>query len=99
MTPLDLAKSNPAAFRPGFLVWLASNLHIWTAFRREADKVWSRGRRHYSARTIGEVLRHESFLSEKFGEWKLNNIRFPDLARLYLLTYPNRAGFFETRSR
>lgn len=99
MNALDLAKSNRLAFRKGFLSWLADNLHVWSAFRREADKVWSRGRRHYSARTIGEVLRHESFLAERCGEWKLNNIHFPDLARLYLLTYPNRAGFFETRSR
>lgn len=99
MTPLDLAKSKPAAFRPGFLVWLAENGHIWTAFRRESDKAWSRGRRHYSARTVIEYLRHETMIAQKAGAWKIDGNNVADLARLYLLTYPNRAGFFETRSR
>ena len=93
------AKANPEAFRPGFIAWLADNLHVWAAFRREANRIWNRGRRHYSARTIGEVLRHESALSENGSEWKLNNTIFPDLARLYLLAYPRRQGFFELRTQ
>ena len=51
------ARANASLFREGFLAWLATNAHVWLAFEREADKVWNRGRRHYSARTIGEVLR------------------------------------------
>ena len=50
------ARANASLFREGFLAWLATNAHVWLAFEREADKVWNRGRRHYSARTIGEVL-------------------------------------------
>lgn len=94
-----LARENADAFRPGFVAWLADNLHVWAAFKREADRIWSRGRRHYSARTIGEVLRHESALADTGSEWKLNNVVFPDLARLYLLTHPERDGFFELRTQ
>lgn len=96
---LALAQANAGMFRPGFADWLADNLHVWAAFKREANRIWARGRRHYSARTIGEVLRHESALAEVGSEWKLNNTIFPDLARLYLLAYPERDGFFELRTQ
>lgn len=94
-----IARANASIFRDGFIAWLAVNAHVWIAFEREADKVWNRGRRHYSARTIGEVLRHESALAESGSEWKLNNVVFPDLARLYALVHPDRAGLFEFRGR
>lgn len=96
-TAYDLAVANKGKFRAGFLPWLAENAHVWLAFKREADRIWNRGRRHYSARTIGEVLRHESALAENGSEWKLNNVIFPDLARLYLLANPEREDFFELR--
>lgn len=84
-------------YREDFSEWLLDNQHIWRAFVREADKVWNRGRRHYSARTIIEVLRHESTLSEASGEYKINGNYVPDLARLYQETHPDRASLFETR--
>ncbi len=92
-----LANQHAGVFRAGFLTWLTENMHVWAAFQREANRIWARGRRHYSARTIGEVLRHESALAENGSEWKLNNSHFPDLARLYLLVHPEREGFFELR--
>lgn len=94
---LALVRAHANQFRPGFLTWISENRHVYTAFAREADRIWQRGRRHYSARTIGEVLRHESALAEKDSEWKLNNCVFPDLARLYVIANPARAGFFEFR--
>ena len=86
-------------FRRDFLGWLSANYSVWLAFEREADRVWDRGRRHYSARTIGEYLRHESALRETQNEhgWKLSDWWWPDLARLYMLLHPERTGFFETR--
>lgn len=84
-------------YRHDFASWLLQNPHIWQAFAAKADAVWNRGRRHYSARTIVEVMRHESMLAEVGGEWKINNVFAPDLARLYMQTYPDRAGLFETR--
>ena len=84
-------------YRAGFPEWLILNPHIWAAFAREASRIWDRGRRHYSARTIVEVLRHESALAEVGGEWKITNNVIPDLARLYVQTYPERASLLEFR--
>lgn len=72
---------------------------IWSAFKHEANRIYSRGRRHYSARTILEWLRHESMVAEIEPQWKLNNNYAPDMARLWLLIYPERVGFFELRSQ
>lgn len=86
-------------FRPCFVSWLSENLNVWHAFNREANKVWDRGRRHYSARTIIEYLRHETGLTDNGSEFKINGNNVSDLARLYALMYPDRAGFFEFRRR
>lgn len=86
-------------FRSDDLDWVTRNYHVWEAFEREANKVWDRGRHHYSARTIGEYLRHESALREDENEhgWKINDHCWPSLARLYVLMYPERFCFFERR--
>ena len=94
---LDLVRQDRENFLPGFAVWLAENLHVWRAFEREADRVWARGRRHWSARTIIEYLRHETALSDSGADFKVNNVAAPDLARLYRLRYPERADLFDTR--
>lgn len=93
----DTAIANPDAFRAGFLPWLADNLHVWAAFEREANRIWKRGRRHWSARTILEYLRHQAAITDTGDTFRLNNNSQGDLARLYLLVYPERIGFFETR--
>jgi hypothetical protein len=105
----ELALRNAVHFSPGFPLWLRENAHIWVAFEREATRAWAargglaaatRGKMpHYSARTIVEVLRHHSMLREAGGGWKINDHCVPELARLYHLLYPSRAGFFETRAR
>ena len=97
MTPLSLVLASPAQFRHDFAPWLAQNGHVWARFEQEAHKIRARGRTHYSARTIVEVLRHESVLSEADSTFKLNDHNTPDLARLYLLTHPDAGDFFATR--
>jgi hypothetical protein len=87
------------SFRDGFQAWLVANTAVWHAFEREANRVWNRGRRHYSARTLIEYLRHNTALADDDIEFKLNNNSAPDLARLYHLVYPGRADLFETRGR
>ena len=86
-------------FRDGDLDYVARNYHVWEAFEREANRVWESGRRHYSARTIGEYLRHESALrqEEPDEDFKLNNNIYPSLARIYMAMHPERFGFFERR--
>jgi hypothetical protein len=86
-------------FRADFMDWLITNWHVWLAFEHEADRIWGMGRRHYSARTIYEYLRHDTTVKEGPNELelKLNNNVVPDLARLYILMHPDRDGFFERR--
>lgn len=87
-----------AVFCDDFPDWLEQNFTIWERFECEANAIYSSGRKHYSARTIGEFIRHETALQAAAdGDWKINNNRFPDLARLWLHLYPERAGFFELR--
>lgn len=93
----NLIRENLDVFLPGFDLWLRDNRHIWTAFEREANRAWARGRRTYSARTIIEYLRHETALADTGADWKINGNNVPDLARLYRLRHPDRAGLFETR--
>lgn len=90
---------NAATFRPDFPEWLDPHFELWEAFEHEANTVWAEGHRHYGARTLWEVMRHHTRHRERSGDWKLNNNRAPDLARLYRLMYPERDGFFETRGR
>lgn len=94
---LRRVSENPARFRPGFGVWLAQHYELWEHYEREANSVWGEGIRHYASRTIWEVMRHHTRHREKSGEYKLNNNWAPCLSRLYLLLYPERDGFFETR--
>ena len=95
-----IAQAKEGQFRPDFRNWLQQNFVVWEAFEAEADRIWNRGRRHYSARTIGEWLRHETAAREGPNEhgWKLNDHAWPDLARLYMLVHPERSGFFERRT-
>lgn len=92
----EVLQANLDQFRKGFDAWLEGNQHVWRRFAEEADKVRAR-RDRYSARTIIEVLRHESALADTDTSFKLNDHNTPDLARLYLLTRPDAEGFFETR--
>jgi hypothetical protein len=95
---MALANANPATFPPGFVAWLVANPHIWEAFVKQAFAVIARGYRHYSARTIIEVLRHHTALTEKsLGGLKLNDHSCPYLSRLFALRYPQHRRFFSFR--
>jgi hypothetical protein len=94
---LDMARRHSFQFTPDFLAYLPDNLHIYQRFEREALRVARRGRTHYSARTIIEVLRHESALRESGDAWKLNDHNTPYLARLFALMNPAHAKMFEFR--
>lgn len=96
--PVFMAQLHADLFTRDFLAYLPENLHVFEAFEREALKVAARGFKHYSARTIVEVLRHHSALAETGdGPWKLNDWRTPYLARLFALMQPGHADLFEFR--
>ena len=52
---LNLVENNPEMFRRGFREWLMENAGIWRAFENEAERVWAKGRTHWSAHTIIRV--------------------------------------------
>lgn len=89
----------PGRYRVDFRHWVATNFHIVKRFVHEADLVAATGRAHYSARTIGEVLRHQTALRGDDAQFKLNDHWWPDCARLWMALRPEHAGFFETRGR
>lgn len=89
--------NNQHLFTPGFDVWLTQNWHVWREFVRQADAIYRRGFKHYSARTILHWMRHHTAISESGSDWKLNNNISPDLARLYVVMRPDREHFFEFR--
>ncbi len=93
-----LINQSETPYRRDFPSYLADNFHVFKAFERETDKIWNRGRRHYSGRTIIEVLRHESALADDDHQFKLNNNWTPDLCRLYMQFHPERVDIFETRT-
>jgi hypothetical protein len=97
-TVRSIVEANSSLFRSDFPEWLAANKLIFRRFVKEADLIWAKGRQHYSARTIGEYLRHETALREQGTTYKLNDHVWPDLARLYLLIRPGREEFFSLRS-
>jgi hypothetical protein len=83
-------------FTHDFGDWLAENMSIYREFERQARLIASR-RDRYSARTIAEVIRHNSLLAEQGGPWKINNNRIPDMARLFSALHPEHDGFFQLR--
>ena len=101
---IEIAKSavlcNELKFNMAFYDWLLDNWHVFEYFEMAATRTWDAGFRHYSARTIVEVMRHRSNIRE-IGDkpWKINNDIVPEMARLYMILHPDQDGFFEFRER
>jgi hypothetical protein len=91
---LEQVARTPEAFRNDFPDWLDRNWHVYVAFSEAADNVRRHGWKHYSARTIMEVLRHQSNVREVDGDYKIGNNAIPDCARLYITQNPGTEGFF-----
>ena len=95
---LAIVASAPEHFRSDFLKWLDENFHVYNEFERRAQTLHIRGRAHYGARALWESMRFDSAIGELKGEFKLNDHRPPDVARLCMLANPPMKGMFETRS-
>lgn len=96
--PASVAMRHAELFRKDFISWLRDNRHVYREFERRAIQV-AGFRDHYGARTIIEVMRHETAIRQLGDEYKLNDHYTPDLARLFSLCNPSHAGLFEFRSR
>lgn len=97
----EILAKHGSVFLTDMTEWLShsANWLIWSAFERQATAAWAMGHKRYSARTIGEVIRHHTALSDSGADFKVNDHLWPDLARLHMLVHPERAGFFELRGR
>lgn len=86
-------------FRKDYYTWLNENWHVYEYFERSATKVWESGFKHYSHRTIWEVMRHRTNVREISGNFKLNDHYIRDCAQLYLLRHPEHQGLFYLKRR
>jgi len=79
--------------------YLDENPNVYWMFEREALRMWRRGFKHYSARTIMEYLRHNSALeADPTRVFKVNDHLTPTLARDFLDRHPEiPRKFFEFR--
>jgi hypothetical protein len=66
-------------------------------FFYEAHRI-AHKRKHYSARTIIEVLRHNSALEDGDKAFKINDHIVPPLSRISMEMFPFLNNLFETRS-
>jgi len=76
---------------------LRKNLHLVDRFLKEAHKV-SWVRKHYSVRTIFEVLRHNTILEQKDSEFKISNDLIIPMGRVSML-FPRLNGLFSFKER
>lgn len=83
----------PDVFCASFQGWLSENMAVYEEFEARALRLWEMGRKHYSARTIMESIRHDSDIRESSGQYKINNNIVPDCARLFLLVHPEKRMF------
>jgi len=84
-------------FRSGFLSYLNENWHLWEGFSQRAFQMVKTGRSHYSAKTIIQVLRFHTDLTEVNSEFKVNDKWAADFGRLFMLRHPEHKGFFKTK--
>lgn len=97
---LRVILTRPWAFWKGFDDWILDNLDIQRAFDAQALAVIAQGREHYSAYTIVEYLRHDTFLRQadrRRGLLKINNNLTASMARLFGCMHPQHRGLFEYR--
>jgi hypothetical protein len=77
--------------------WFIENWDIVKHFENVALDLIYAGRDHYSARTIVEVMVHESILRENSSKYKIGNQNAPDLARVFVVLHPEYINFWEYR--
>ncbi len=103
VAPLERARlvirEAPDQFRAGFYTWLSDNWTLYHRFEQQGIAVAMRGRKHYSAYTIVEYLRHETMLRDQDEEFKLNQAWSSSMARLFAHLNPQHADLFEFRVR
>jgi len=84
VTQTDMFTENRSKYPDGFFHWLSKNQKVWIAFEAKALQMARTRRKRYSARTIVEVLRWHSDISDHTTLFKLSNNMTPGMARLWM---------------
>lgn len=83
--------------------WIEWNFSLWEEFEVIANTMYAKGRTHYSADAIVQILRFHSDIAQvetdetELEHFKLSAKYTADLARTYAIKYPERATFFRYR--
>ena len=89
---------NGDAYPVNFWRWLEVNQHVYRAFCAYAFRMAMKGRKHYGAKTIVEVLRYETDLRDSEKTFKLNNNYTSGMARLFMSEHGKKyPRFFQLR--
>ena len=83
-------------FTEQFCQYHLDNPHIYIEFKKLALRLIRKGRKHYGAKAIFEVIRFNNALKGN-DQLKINNNFTPYYARLFAKDYPKHKDFFNTR--
>jgi len=70
---------------------------IWKLFMDITFRLIRRGKRHYGAKAVFEIIRYHRIVQHNDSEFKVNNNYTAYYARKFMQTFPEWDGFFETR--
>ena len=98
---LDTMNNNPALdFSErcqAFLSWVDDNRQVTDDFAKLAKRLKSRNRHSYGGQAIWEHMRFNSAISDRDGEYKLNNNTIALITRFVMLKHPELCDFFKVR--
>ena len=97
-TVLSKMSTSGYDYSTGFISWLGKNPVIWQGFANKAVLANSGSHKsRFGAKAIIEILRWESFVSDKDKTFKINNNYASDMARLVMDLKPEMRGYFRIR--
>ncbi len=79
-----------------FLLWHRANPDVWAEFEKITLDLINKGRKHYGAKAIMEVIRFNRAIGGG-REFKINNNFTAYYVRVFEEKYKIHKGFFETR--
>jgi hypothetical protein len=79
-----------------FISYHQANPEIWKEFERLTLELINRGKKHYGAKAVMEVVRFNQLINGK-GEFKVNNNFAAYYSRIFALKHKQYSSFFERR--
>lgn len=95
---LRIINNSEYDYSDDFVSWLGKNPAIWQGFVNKAVTAWLGSHKsRFGAKAIIEILRWESFVSDRDITFKINNNYASDMARLVMDLKPEMKGYFRIR--